>query len=515
MNRRDFLRLGTASGIGCMLGGCTAKSLPLHVSGEETANTGQPLFSGLTRSLHQEYDYDADIEGTIPSLLVGTLYRNGAGLTERTGLRKRALMDGDGMVHAFTFHSGGVRFRNRFVMTEKYREESAAGRYLYPTFSTQAPGGVFQNVWVGGKIKSQAQISVVVKNNRLFAFDESALPYELNPETLDTIGVADFGPADTVGVFSAHSKIDMATGDWLHFGLHYGKKVNLHITIFSGAGKLKRHRVMPLPRYVYMHDYFVSGTSLIFNLQPVEFDLFSFLFGIKSMSDSLSWRPEKGTLLMILDREGLNRPIFLETEASFMWHSLNAYEREGALIAEYVGYRNPDHFIGENAPVYAVMRGERGQYQFPGQLLRYVIDTMNKRVRREVLHAGSLEWPTVNPFHRCRPHRYGYFAKTRGDDFFWSGITRVDVMKGKGEEYFFDDGVYCGEPLFVPAPGVHFDPDLEEEPGWLLTEVFNGHTGKSSLVIFIAERVSDGPVAVVKLRHHLPFSMHGFWEYRS
>jgi all-trans-8'-apo-beta-carotenal 15,15'-oxygenase len=32
------------------------------------------------------------------------------------------------------------------------------------------------------------------------------------------------------------------------------------------------------------------------------------------------------------------------------------------------------------------------------------------------------------------------------------------------------------------------------------------------LAVFDARRVEDGPVARVRLRHHLPVSFHGWWE---
>lgn len=472
------------------------------------------LFSGLTQSLVQEYDYDAEIEGAVPVDLRGVLYRNGAGLYERGGLRKRALMDGDGMVHAYFFHDRGVRFRNRFVLTEKYLDEEAAGGYLYPTFSTQAPGGVFANLWAGDRIKSQAQISVVVRGGRLFAFDESSLPYELDPVSLSTLGASDLGLPGH-GYYSAHSKIDMHTGEWLLFGLHYGRKVELHTTVLDPQGRLINRQVVPLPRYVYLHDCFVSSRHMVFSLHPVEFDLLPFLFGTRSMSDSFSWRPEKGTLVMILGREGTEAPIYIETGASFLWHTLNAYEEGGMIICDFIGYESPDHFIGPDPPVTAVMEGRKGRYVHSGEIRRYEIDPAKRRIRQEVILRGGFEWPFMHPHHRGYRYRYGYCAKTRGDDFFWSGISRIDMDDAGEETYFFAEGIYCGEPVFAPRPGFRYDPASTQEPGWLLTEAFDGQTGRSFLAVFDAGRLQEGPVAKVHLSHHMPFSMHGFWKGRT
>ncbi len=52
---------------------------------------------GYAESLPQEKDYLPAIEGKIPQGLEGTLYRNGAGLFDRAGYRKKCLLDGDGL----------------------------------------------------------------------------------------------------------------------------------------------------------------------------------------------------------------------------------------------------------------------------------------------------------------------------------------------------------------------------------------------------------------------------------
>lgn len=513
MTRREFLQALGAAGVVSALSGCTARSLHFQKKDLLNSNTEDILFSGLTRSLKKEYNYRPRVEGKIPEALRGTLYRNGVGLFERNGMIKRALMDGDGMVHAYHFEDSGVRFMNRFVRTEKYIEESAAGRFIYPTFSTQAPGGVLANLWAGGRIKSQAQISVVYRNNRLYAFDESAYPYELDPDTLETAGVSHLGLPEGMSLYNAHSKIDMQTGEWIHFGTHYGRKVTLNITIFEKNGKLTSHREFELPRYIHIHDFFATKNHLVFNLHPVSFSLASFLFGIKSMYDALEWKPEEGNLVMVVGRNSDIQPLYLPTDPCFMWHSLNAYESSGLIFADFVGYENPDHFIGADPPVRAVMQGRKGHYQYPGALRRYIIDTLRKTTTQEILHPGSLEWPFVNPRHRCHAYRYGYLAKTREDDFLWSGISRFDAKTSGIVQFFFPEGHYCGEPVFVPMPDFPYDAS-GPEPGWVLTEVYNGHTGKSSLCVFDAEQIPDGPAASVHLDHHIPYSMHGFWRSR-
>ncbi|NEO28088.1 MAG: Apocarotenoid-15,15'-oxygenase, partial [Kamptonema sp. SIO4C4] len=56
-----------------------------------------------------------NIEGTVPTDLNGTLFRNGPGLLDINGQSIQHPFDGDGLVCAFTFDRGRVYFRNRYV----------------------------------------------------------------------------------------------------------------------------------------------------------------------------------------------------------------------------------------------------------------------------------------------------------------------------------------------------------------------------------------------------------------
>jgi all-trans-8'-apo-beta-carotenal 15,15'-oxygenase len=145
-------------------------------------------YLGLATSLREEYDYEARVEGKVPAELRGTLYRNGPGLFDRGGLRKRNILDGDGMVQAFRFHDGGVHYTNRFVRTAKFIAEAASGRFIYPSWSTQASGGIWANFLGAGRIKNRLGLRSIFERPTLRLFDEMGLPYELDPGTLETIG---------------------------------------------------------------------------------------------------------------------------------------------------------------------------------------------------------------------------------------------------------------------------------------------------------------------------------------
>ena len=505
ITRREFLACSGSSAV-ALLSGC-ATSPPLPAAGFRDFGGPDQPYLGLATSLTEEYDYAAAVEGALPPGLHGTLYRNGPGLFDRGGLRKRSLLDGDGLVQRFHFHGQGVRFRSRFVQTPKYREEAAAGRFLYPTWSTQAPGGIWNNVWGPARIRSQAGVTVFPWQGRLYAFDESSLPFEMDPTTLATYGESRLGvPPEIPVTFAAHSKFDHRTGEWLHFGIQYGRCASLHLTCFAADGSLTRHRVVELPRYVYLHDWFVGSRHVMINLHPLEVSIWGPVLGIRSILDSLRWRPEQGNLLLVLPRDLTGEPIWLATEAAFMWHSVNAFEQGGELVADFVGYADPDHLVGPKAAANAVMTGGKGAMHSPGHLWRYRIDPGQRRVARALLAEGNFEWPRIDERLRCRPYRFVYLCAAAPGEFFWSAVELLDLQTGRRTRHDFGVGCYCGEPVFVPRSVA-----AEEGSGWVLTEVYDSRTRRSLLAVLDSERLADGPLARVMLRHHVPFSYHGWW----
>jgi len=511
LSRRQLLLLAGEAAASLALSGCAA-SPPLKK--DVFADFGDPArpYLGLATSLLDEHSYEARIEGTLPAQLRGTLYRNGPGLFDRGGLRKRNLLDGDGMVQSFRFHEAGVHYRNRFVRTEKYLAEQAAGSFIYQSWSTQAPGGFLANFMGAGGITGQAGITVFPWQGRLYAFDECALPYELDATTLETFGISRLGLPEGMTIYAAHPKMDPMTGEWLHFGVLYGPRPKLHITVFHKDGTLKLHRSFPMPRNVYMHDWFVSGRNLILMLHPVDVGYLSVFLGRRSLVESLSWKPERGNLIMVLEREGDKPPLMLESSACYMWHSINAFNRGAEIVADFIGYENPDHFVGRDPVASAVMVGRRGEYAYPGAVRRYLIDPAAGAIREEVVDTGNYEWPRVNELHRCNDYRFGYLLKTRPGDFFWTILCRVDMQGGRVDSYDFGAGSFLTEPVFIPLPGRRYQPGSLMEPGFLLTEVYDSASRQSYLAVLRAEQLGSGPVAIVHLKHHVPFSYHGWWS---
>lgn len=85
------------------------------------------LFSNLSR----EHGFEpAQIDGTLPEGLRGTLYRNGVGIFEQFGRRYDHVFEGDGAISAIRFTDRRAFAAARVIQSAGLVEERTAGRHL-------------------------------------------------------------------------------------------------------------------------------------------------------------------------------------------------------------------------------------------------------------------------------------------------------------------------------------------------------------------------------------------------
>lgn len=311
-----------------------------------------------------------------------------------------------------------MNYRTRFVRTDKFQAEDKAGKYLHPTWSTRAPGGVFSNL--GGPILSQAGVTVVQKNGSLIAFDEVNPAYELDPVSLETIGA--YSLDETAGAdinWKTHTKTDGRSGEWTLFGQGYGRVNTLGLRHFNAAGSVISERVIEIPKALYVHDFFVTEHNVLFIFHPVVVSPFPFLLGMRSLIDSFSWQLELGNTVMVVEKHSDKTPRLFEAEAAFMWHSLNAFETNGTIVADFVGYDEPDHFIGEQAHLRNLMQGREGKAESLGRGRRYRIDLKHQTLTEELLNDAGFEFPMTDPRVQSHAYEFGYLSHAASGQCQW------------------------------------------------------------------------------------------------
>jgi all-trans-8'-apo-beta-carotenal 15,15'-oxygenase len=453
------------------------------------------------------------VEGALPSGLRGVLYRNGPGRMEAGGVRYQHPFDGDGLVLRFAFESAGpgvgrVRYRNRFVRTRELMEEARAGRMLYRTFGTNLPGGLRRNA-LRMRIKNAANTSVVMHGGRLLALWEGGAPHALDPITLETLGRHTFDgrlinrASDRLLApelaFSAHPRLDPATGELWNFGAVAGWRGRLQLYRVDGGGAMEEPEAVPLEPFSFVHDFALTPRWRIFFLTPVAFAPFRVLAGLETPAESIRGDEARPVTVLMVPRErgGAARAVRLQAPPAFLFHFAGAWEEERDGSRVIVDGMRFDRF-----PAVDDLLPREGRTGAPApRLTRWTIDVKRQRVAEEPLGDHPMELPRTDADGDGRPHRTVFAVARAPESPSWhlTGIAAVDVGAARPVTRFRDFAPDLpGEPIFVRAT---------DGRGLLLTLVYRARARRSELVVLDAGDLST--VCVARLPHHVPPGFHG------
>lgn len=486
----------------------------------ETTNSALPYnlaeWKRGYRSQTQEYDYQiTEIDGEIPADLTGTLFRNGPGLLDINGESVRHPFDGDGMICRITFENGKAHFLNRFIQTEAYLAERAAGKFLYRgVFGTQKAGGWWSNA-LDLNLKNIANTQVVYWGDKLLALWEAAEPHRLDPTTLDTLGIEYLNNTLKPGdAFAAHPLFDPTQERMVNFGLKTGKLdrtgllTTLTIYEFDRAGKVVEEHSHNIPGFAFIHDFAITPNYCIFFHNPVGFNPFPFLFGLKGAGECVKFQPEQPTKIVVIPRDPRSgeKVQILETKSGFVFHHANAFERDGKLAIDSICYASFPEVEADRD-----FRDTNFSNLAPGQLWRFEVDLHNRRVDRQLVEPRCCEFPTINPAQVGQPYRYAYIgaAQTLEGNAPLQSILKLDLETGLQQLWTAAPTGYVGEPVFVPRPD-----GIREDDGWLMVMVYDGRRDRSAVVILDAADLTKGAIATLHLTHHIPYGLHGSWTER-
>ncbi len=448
-------------------------------------------------------------QGEVPAALRGSYYLNGPARLQRGDFRYRHWLDGDGFVRAVHFRDGAAELVSRFVRTTKFNEEKEADAPIYRTFGTSFADDRLRK---GRLLESPANVSVFPFGGKLLAFGEQALPWELHPESLETIGEFDFkGALGQTAPFSAHPKIDEDAGRLCNFGLDYlFRSTVLRYWEFDQDFNQVLSRKFECPRPSSIHDFALSADYAAFYVSPYDLGILSFLRKGRSIQECLSWHEGEDNVLLLLPRDETSEAVSINLGArGFCLHLFGAFQDGPDLMVDLIETTEPLYVQYEPLPeLFSTVRS--------GSIVRFTVNPAEGKVRQVESYPYPelhLDFPVSSPCARAAGTQDIWMlalpVEPRGRTKYFDRLQRFDWARGAVvDEYFPPSGTYLGGEAAL-AEGAAGERD------WLICPVWEAEERSTAILIFAAYDLAAGPIANVPTTVESPLGFHASYDLAS
>uniref|UniRef100_A0A3Q3NIU8 Beta-carotene oxygenase 1 n=1 Tax=Mastacembelus armatus TaxID=205130 RepID=A0A3Q3NIU8_9TELE len=492
----------------------------------------------------------AEVKGSIPSWLQGTLLRNGPGIFSVGDTRYNHWFDGMSLMSSFAFKDGEMIHRSRFLRSDTYKANMAANRIVVSEMGTMAypdPSKTitFLNHTVPDFTDNGAG-NFIKYGNDYYATSETNYIRKIDPETLETLDKVDYTKYLPVNLATAHPHYDK-DGNTYNMGTSIAEKGKTKYILFKVPSVSERDKGKDTPALKnvevicsvpcrsmftpsYYHSFGITDNYFIFIEQPYKLDILkmttAYMRGV-SWASCLKFCPEENTLIHLIDRKtGKELETKYYTGAMVVYHHVNAFEDDGHVIFDVIAYDNPslydmfylkensspndEHFPKPKYTRFALPVRPDKSTAFGENLvkLKYTTASAVKEkndklvCQAEVLYEG-LELPRIN--YDTSGKRYRFVYSNYVDEFGQSKqIGKFDI-ETKEVIYWNEDNCWPSEPVFVPRPNGE-----SEDDGVVLTSVINRNPDQSSFVLVLDAKTFK-EVARAYVDTELHKDMHGFF----
>jgi carotenoid cleavage dioxygenase len=463
-------------------------------------------FSGYNAPSRIECDvYDLVVEGELPAEIEGSWYQTVPDPQYPPMLGTDTYLSGDGMVRMLRFGGGHVDLKQRYIQSERLKNERAARRSLH---------GLYRNPYtddpsVRGKSRAVYNTTPIFHGGRLLALKEDSHAMELDPHTLATLGEWDFAGKLRSQTMTAHPRLDPGSGELLFFGYEASGLASRDVAfcVADREGRLTREEWFEVPYCALMHDFAVTREHVIFPVFPTT----ASLERMKAGGPHWIFEPDKPSFVGIMPREGTVKDLrWFRGPSCSAFHFMNAHT-EGSRVHLDFGYGkvSPFPFIREASKI-EVKPEEMG-----GRYVRWSFNLARPGESWEEYEIGPAgDMPRIATRDMLVDYEIGYYqtfdpsvappliAGPVGAGF--NTILRLEVKTGKVTRLPMDQRSTVQEHVHIPSrvPGhegyLAFLVDLHDEQ-------------RSDMFVLEAARIERGPVARIKIPLRLRVGVHGNW----
>jgi len=457
-----------------------------------------------------------DVEG-IPADLSGTYFRNGPGKFKEGDSQVAHELDGDGFILAISFKDGQVCVRHRLVQTQGLLRDKFAKRIFAKGFYGTPPGeGGSALDARKGFPKHTANAGMAFWEDQLLAIGTagSKKPFQIDPACLGTVlGNEDEGSWNLDGAldsetgFGSCPKVCGTEGclSFIDQAPSLGSTTVKYLEFAPGAWRPRypKPREFSVGGFTRFADFAITPKWLVLAKPPLKADGLGAAFG-NTFAEVLEFDPSGTAELIFATRLRRDeQEVTVPVDSLVCEEFANAFEDGGRVVVDLVAAERWDP--GK------VDAGPRWEVQDPTQapkrsLVRYEVDLSSKTFTKRSLCDRHLGFTSVNPAYNGKKHRFVFAAVAHSDVGPYGGIAKIDVESGEIDEWLGGASEFFGEPLFVPKEGLD-----GEEDGYLISVSFDGQEDKSSVLIFDAKSISQGPVCQFPLQTAVPYGLKACW----
>ncbi len=318
---------------------------------------------------------------------------------------------------------------------------------------------------------------------------------------MEVFGYGENSPAPPA-VSTPHPHFDFPRRTFYTYALQLSNSPTYNFyTIDPTSGCRRLLNRLPAPDPAYMHTFAKTPNYLVLTEFPLVLPGPSNLaISGRPFIENFEWQPQRGTGFQVISKRNGRLIASLESEPSFAYHHVNAFERNGELILDLSVYQDP---VIINQFYLEKLENPAGETPSRNRLKRFSFSLTKKIVKIETLWDGHIELPRINYEARSGGvYKYVYGVGHRNStSFFEDRLLKLDLDQGTCLEWF-EEGCFVGEPVFVPLPG-----SAGEDNGVILAVILDPKEERSFLLVLDAKTFTE--LARAWAPQSIPFGLHG------
>lgn len=436
------------------------------------------------------------VEGHLPPELQGTWYRGGADRQYPPMDGEDIFIDGEGMAHMIRFDDGHVTYRSRWVHTPRFELQARHKRSLF---------GRYRNRYTADPLAAEtspgtANTNMLFHAGKLYVLKEDDLPYEIDPDTLETGRQSDLDGQVSAVSLTAHHKVDWVSGELLTYSYQAkgDSTTDFAIYIFDANGRKTNEIWFDAPWPGVVHDFAITDEHIVVPFFPL---VTPSIEGLKEGRHFYEYHPDKPTMVAVVPRYGKAEDVrWFEGPNTTAGHMLNAVTEGNTVHLDLCLYS------GNCFPFFPAPDGSIHP-AVPPILTRMSFDLSrnDKSYETRPIMGVPCEMPRTDDRWQGRDYTHGWvivYRATNGT----STLGRVNVRTGALDAWEHGEMISVQEPQFVPRSA-----NSKEGDGFILSILNRLDRGHSEIGVFDAMDIAAGPIARLHLPVRIRSTFHGVW----